>query len=360
MNYKTSAVLRGIAILGIILHNYTHWLAPMVQENEYTFTEMNVRRMMVELAHPSMELFAHLLSFFGHYGVPVFLFISGYGLVKKYDQQQVGIRDFIWKHYKKLFLMMIVGYGSFLMIDNMVGNPRHYTFENVLGGIFMVSNFYADPDRAIWPGPYWYFGLMVQAYVFYRLVLHRGKGSVSGLLSARNADILAIALAFISIVAQYAFDPESLELAWYRYNIFGSIAPFVLGILTARHSDYLDPRIDSASKSAVIAVLLASLAFIVMGSTSFWLWGFVPLAVCVFHVALVRLLPECLKNPLAWVGGISAAMFVSHPIARKVIIPISRSGDLYTGLLIYLVCAIVLGMLFSVIQKSIVSQHKNA
>ncbi len=31
------AALRGLAIIGIFLHNYCHWLGPMaVKENEYT------------------------------------------------------------------------------------------------------------------------------------------------------------------------------------------------------------------------------------------------------------------------------------------------------------------------------------
>ena len=29
--------LRGLAILGIFLHNYCHWLGPAVKENEYQF-----------------------------------------------------------------------------------------------------------------------------------------------------------------------------------------------------------------------------------------------------------------------------------------------------------------------------------
>ena len=31
-------ILRGIAIIGIFLHNYCHWLRPVVQENEYQIT----------------------------------------------------------------------------------------------------------------------------------------------------------------------------------------------------------------------------------------------------------------------------------------------------------------------------------
>ncbi len=29
--------LRGLAIIGIFLHNYCHWLGPIVKENEYQF-----------------------------------------------------------------------------------------------------------------------------------------------------------------------------------------------------------------------------------------------------------------------------------------------------------------------------------
>ena len=37
------------------------------------------------MTQPDWNLPVHLLSFFGHYGVPVFLFLSAYGLVMKYE-----------------------------------------------------------------------------------------------------------------------------------------------------------------------------------------------------------------------------------------------------------------------------------
>ena len=33
--------LRGLAIIGIFLHNYCHWLGPIVKENEYQFFQHN-------------------------------------------------------------------------------------------------------------------------------------------------------------------------------------------------------------------------------------------------------------------------------------------------------------------------------
>ena len=78
--------LRGLAIAGIFLHNYAHWLGPIVKENEYQFFQRNVDWFNQVLIHPDANLLLHLLSFFGHYGVPVFLFLSAYGLVKKYER----------------------------------------------------------------------------------------------------------------------------------------------------------------------------------------------------------------------------------------------------------------------------------
>lgn len=87
---REAAAMRGLAILAIVLHNYTHWLGPMVKENEYTFSWHNVERLFAELSHPSWDIIAHLFSFFGHYGVPVFVFLSAYGLVMKYEGGSVN------------------------------------------------------------------------------------------------------------------------------------------------------------------------------------------------------------------------------------------------------------------------------
>ena len=125
--------LRGLAIIGIFLHNYCHWLGPIVKENEYQYIQHNVDWLAQVIVNPDFNLPIHLLSFFGHYGVPVFLFLSAYGLVMKYEakphlsaEQEAQIyhisgeksgwritwRDplrFVRYHYLKLFKMMITG-----------------------------------------------------------------------------------------------------------------------------------------------------------------------------------------------------------------------------------------------------------
>lgn len=84
MDIRNNA-LRGIAILGIMLHNYCHWLGFAVKENEYTFSAGNAVQFWYKLTSFDHDILIHFFSFLGHYGVPVFLFVSGYGLVMKYE-----------------------------------------------------------------------------------------------------------------------------------------------------------------------------------------------------------------------------------------------------------------------------------
>lgn len=350
---REAAAMRGTAILAIVLHNYTHWLGPMVKENEYTFSWHNVERLFAVLAQPSWDIIAHLLSFFGHYGVPVFVFLSAYGLVMKYEGggqcageprkpvKEEGAWTFIKKHFMKLWIMMAVGYSAFVLVDYMTPGHYRYTFWNVVGQLGMFSNLYSDPDHAIWPGPYWYFGLTMQLYLVYRFVLYPGKTSLSGLLSGRLQTAVPVILAVGCIAVQLSFEPLSAELNWFRYNCMGNLPVFAMGILYARMRRRTEkPRLLEAPWAIVALALVAIL------SVDFVFWTFAPFFVCIGTVKLVRALPDFLLSPLAWTGGISAAMFVCHPITRKVIIPISRHGEIYAGLLLYILATIIVAILF--------------
>lgn len=183
------SALRGLAIIGIFLHNYCHWLGFAVKENEYTFTISKSSQLIQAIMSPDWNLPVHLLSFFGHYGVPVFLFLSAYGLVMKYENRgnrkpsakQTAFLPFVGHHYVKLFKMMIVGFVIFTMVDAITPGRHNYQLMDILGQLFMFNNMMPDPDHVIWPGPYWFFGLMMQLYIVYRLLLWR-KGDIFPLL----------------------------------------------------------------------------------------------------------------------------------------------------------------------------------
>lgn len=342
------AALRGLAIIGIFLHNYCHWLGPVVKENEYTFSQHNVDWLTAVMASPDGLLPAHLVSFFGHYGVPVFLFLSAYGLELKYGRSLYAPAfRFVTYHWKKLFSMMIVGFVSFTIVDAMTPGRWHYTLTQVVAQLAMVNNLLPDPDHNIWPGPFWFFGLMLQLYAVYRLLLYKRHW-------AWTAGAMVVCLG-----VQLAFAPESEALNWYRYNFMGGMLPFGLGLLYARYGNRI---ILTNLNTLSLLVSVVFCGFMVMWmSASYLLWSVVPLVVCILCVYVVKLLSQAARRPvgawlmerLVWMGEISAALFVIHPTLRKVFIPISRHGDIYTGLLLYAIAAIGAAWLIRLVMTKI-------
>ena len=71
-----------------------------------------------------------------------------------------------------------------------------------------------------------------------------------------------------------------------------------------------------------------------------WLW--IPVVIIIVCMAMVKLMPECVQKVFVWFGSLSAAMFVAHPIARKLFITVAWKQDIYDGLMLYVIVAIAL------------------
>lgn len=359
LNRTECNILRGIAIVGIVLHNYCHWLRPIVKENEYQFNQHNVDWFNNVMAHGFNErTFFHLLSFFGHYGVPIFLFLSAYGLVIKYEgaktqslsdngsTNEPNALSFLRYHWLKLFRMMIVGFAAFVLVDAMTEGQHHYEVMDIVAQMGLFNNLLPNPDDIIWPGPYWFFGLMLQLYIVYRLFLYR-KGWT-----------WVVAFIAVCTIIELLCNPNGEPLNRWRYNFVGGMLPFGLGLLYAKYMRNVSLRIYGAT-------FIVSLLLIRFGSNHFFTWLFVPMFVCSAGVSFVKLLsywntryPKYtlgIAKTLDWLGVISAALFISHPITRKIIIPISRGGDYWTRLLLYIIASVCVAWLFKEIMRRVPS-----
>ena len=363
-----SSALRGIAILGIILHNYCHFLGFAVKEKEHKFDPSRPMQFLDKLFSFDSDLFIHFFSFLGHYGVPIFLFISGYGLVKKYEAQPKGGEPasakeaspsgrfggaFIKKHFLKLFRLMIIGYLVFIGIYLLrhSDGAQVYSWDRVLAQLTMTINFfYFDPDHIIKPGPYWYFGLMLQLYILYILVIHRWRS---------NWLLAALAIGSVALESCFVDSPDWLN--YIRYNFIGALLPFCMGIWIAREEEPLSNSIPPSCSPAGAPILrfftlhsslftlVVSALFVLFGSLSFWTWLLVPVFVVTGAIATVKLISNSslftLHSSLSWFGSISAMLFVMHPIARELIISHYRRIDIYGGIFIYLLSSVALAML---------------
>ena len=322
--------MRGIAILAIMLHNYCHFIGRIVKENEYQYLEQNNTRLWQVLTNPDELLPVHLLSYFGHYGVPVFLFLSGFGLVMKYESAHDDVRavGFLRFHYLKLLRMLIVGFVLFLMVDAVTPGRYAFHWDNVLAQLLMYINVLPEPDKTIWPGIYWFFGLMMEFYIVYRLLLYR-----------RSAWFV-VGLVVVCWLLQVFCDPDGDTLNRLRYNCIGGMLPVGAGILFARWSAH-HGEIPS-SRWLWLAIALVATALTVLMSFSFQSWFWIPLVIIIGTIALVKVVPERVLQLLEWFGAVSAAMFVAHPVARKLFITVAWRQDIYDGLMLYVVVTIAL------------------
>ena len=329
--------MKGIAILGIMLHNYCHWLKDIVRENEFTWRQLRCDRLLEVLQQPDELLPMHLFSFFGHYGVTVFLFLSGFGLVMKYERSplpEVGIWRFLRYNYLKLFRILVVGFVLFVMLDAITPAMHRYKASEVVAILGMYANFLEHPAQVIWPGPYWYFSVTLQLYLLYRLVFYRW----------RHWSVV-VALMVGCWIWQLCYCDDMVTLERLRYNLVGGLLPFGMGLLAARSEKLKEMcgklRLPLYAVLFMLSILLAF--YFSLLSPQMWLW--VPALAVVGTMALVKLMPQWLMPSVVWLGTISAAIFVMHPLVRKIFIRPYLQYDQYAGLLLFIVATLLVSWL---------------
>lgn len=219
------------------------------------------------------------------------------------------------------------------MVDWMTPEPHNWSWKVIIAQLTMTINFF--PEH-IWPGPYWFFGLMMQLYILYRLILYRRHWAWT---------IGAIVICW-AIQAMCFDNPNGEAIMRIRYNCIGSMLPFGMGLLAARTNF----EINEIWKWCALTIVSA--LGVVLFSQTFHLWLWAPALVIIFNVALIKSIPEKYLYPLNWLGILSSAIFVCHPITRKIFIPIAYGVDILDGLTIYIVTTLVLAMIF---KKAIVA-----
>ena len=326
LNANQCNSLRGIAIIGIFLHNFCHWLKPgIILENEYNFNFNFSRQMWDYLTQGGIDMYLPIqfFSFFGHYGVPIFLFLSGYGLVMKYENEnseKSGAAQFIKYQWLKLFRLMLLGLFVTLFTHGVYGSfNKYYNFTNIIAQLLLVINVMPNPAGNIVPGPYWFFGLMLQVYILYRLIIYPSHNNKKGYWKSLRW-LIPVALVVLAWLIQLPFIHRPMGLQYLRYNVVVAILPFSAGVLMARYGFPKLPKwaLAIVAATAIVALMLANLNF------HSWLWG--PLLVIAGSMSFVKLFEakssqrksqlDTIMKPLVWTGVLSSCIFAVHSIAR--------------------------------------------
>ena len=74
---EDSSIIKGVGILLIAFHNFFHWVAPSAKENEFSFSANGIHDLFNGIGQQPLESINLIFSFWGHFGVQLFIFISG-------------------------------------------------------------------------------------------------------------------------------------------------------------------------------------------------------------------------------------------------------------------------------------------
>lgn len=340
--------MKGFAILCIMMHNFSHFLTRQVQENEYWFNVDNGRNMMKFLSNltlPSSALLPIYLFTFMGIGVHVFTFMSGYGLVKKYESAEmptVPVWRFVRYRYLKLLRLMLGGFLLCMVVWWFMYNVLLTDPWSIVAQLTMTINLLPNPDVHINPGPYWFLGMIMEMYVIYRLLLYRKPG---GSLWRRNVPTWVMIAVGLITVACCEPDPKSDLLVYLRYNCVYGALPFGLGVLAARF-DWSKIQVSGWLWWFMIPVLLV-LMFV--ANFNYWLWMLIPAMAIIFVLSIIKVSSLRLSKILGWIGALSAMLFIVHPAVRECFLGPARANETsimmrYVFIAIYFLVSFILAM----------------
>lgn len=351
LSKSDTAFLKGIAILMIVMHNFCHWLPGCVAENEYTFEAGRIHTYLDYILQGGPHLVLNFFSHYGHYGVPLFLFLSGYGLVKKYEKdgsKSSSSLRFIWSHAVKLWKLMLPAIAIYWFCQQTMGKGWNVKPTDLLAMVTYTANLFYVRDLIL--GPWWFFSLILQLYIVYRLLLYPTRNGLygcdpDGLFGKHFMLIKVICVCFFTQCMLYYFDvrmtpdwrfyihdttPSHWDLFNYcRYNFPTSMLPFGIGIAFAR---YENQSVNAANfkdpKATLWCCVIVGSILLLLSALSSAAWLISPIFLLLALVPLAPLTKQPLvRKTMEWVGGISAALFAVHPIVRAFTINYAKQAE---------------------------------
>lgn len=281
---------KGISIFLIFLYNFVRHFIGGGEGNEMFFDIDNVDSFTSNVISP--WFFVYIIGYLGWIGVPVFVFLSGYGLGKKYDNTDIHLYDFIknhlfklWKLLLPLFFMYVV--TDFLLFDN------HTSIYAICCQVTLLVNIL--DYHAIIPRPYWFFGAIFQFYTLFFIIRR---------LKNKHLYIIAFLGLFANYFRIYFTSIETSSMM--RYNFIGWVAPFAFGMICAR-TDF------NLTKNNNIICFIIAIVCLMISSLFKPLTPLTDLFIIAVVISFVQLADF---KVLSYIGVISSSIFVIHPYVR--------------------------------------------
>lgn len=330
--------IKGIAILLITIHNFVYRMLS-IHCNEMVFSQQYCDTFLNNVF--TKNAFWYIISYAGWIGVPLFFFLSSYGLSKKYNTNNDWFNywTYIKNHITKLWKLLIPMFLLYVAFSLFFKYPHN--LESFISQITFTINIlsYGNNDFRLDPGVYWFFGAILQFYILF-LVVRK--------LSNRWLFVLCIVFFAIHYAAIYFGDEYTMK--WIRHNFLGWGVPFVLGMLAARINISIPKHIHYIICVCSFLLLCASLTIKAIAP-------FVEISTIMLFVSISILFTT---NWLVYLGLISSSIFVVHPFVRMLYFNTFCASNYPLAMtLIYLITVITLSIIHHYILNNTNKHHNN-
>lgn len=335
---KDTNIIKGIAILLIVVHNYVH-LRTDRGENEVDFDMSRIFNVFFKILEDPLNVFETFFTFFGHYGVQLFILISAYGLTKKHMVVKIdSYMGYLFKRVIKVYALLTAGLiFNYMYVSYRARGifPLSEYLDTVIHFYSMTFSFKMETLFS-YVGPWWFFGLILQFYIifpilFYLVKRYKMKGVVA----------ITIISYILTYILYYMFKYDMTEFPVFG-NVIGHIPELMLGMALAMFPQL---KIDAKVALLVLSIFISSWFVEFIFPLSFF-------AVSILLLYSIRGLLTASKEAfgvklLVFIGQISMFMFLINGPLRNTTLGYSSlfvkgTAGLWFGCLIH--CLIVIGL----------------
>jgi peptidoglycan/LPS O-acetylase OafA/YrhL len=342
LSKEDSQLYKGIAIFMIAFHNFMHTF-PSPKENEFTFSPDRINELFYLLWHQPGDLFRVMFSYFGHFGVQIFIFLSAYGLSIKYLNQKLTYSTFLKDRIIKLFPAILLAFITWALADGWLN-------YGITGPLYLLSDYFSSiiafikaptPGVTLIPvGPWWFIPFIFEFYVIFPFMFRLHKKN--------NTLVLLLTIAFYTLFV-IALNGKLFGFNIY-FTILGHLPEFSLGIYFA------------LSKSGKIKIpyslLILSIVMFILGNIfkEFWyfshFWALIILLPLFGNLKKVMIRHTNIYKLFIFLGKISLPLFLVNGFLLKPFITWAVSYDnwfvtLLLGILFFTVSVLMSMFLFS-------------
>ena len=304
-------MLRAFAILAIVFHNYLHWISDSPGENEFTYVPERVQALIDGLWLAPLDCIRLLATYFGHYGVQVFFFLSGYGIMVKYRDRTPSWLTFQKARWSALYPPIVIAALGYILYESLRLGWNHVILQEglfLIRQMFGISSFF--PDNIYYPiGPWWFIGVILQFYLLVPLIL-RWIG--------RHGDKALYTLAVGSYLLELLVGPILSERFNFNINhsILGHLDVCAMGIWFARRKDFPLPLVFIVG-AAVLFILGNFYASLWIATGATFLLVALPLLRILSHQAQRQI---WIQRGLMFIGELSMYVFLCNGYLRRPLI----------------------------------------